>query len=48
MEAYLGFQFNERLPNEKELINKVKIVWCDHMLRLASEYKVHMLKLCKV
>ena len=45
MEAYLGFQFNAKLTNEKELINRVKIVWCDHMLRLASEYKIHMSKL---
>jgi len=47
MEAYLGFQFNEKVSNEKELINKVKIVWCDQLLRLASSYKMNISQLTK-
>ena len=48
MEAYLGFQFNEKVSNEKELINKVKIVWCDQLLRLVSSYKMNMSQLTKI
>ena len=39
MERYLGFQFNEKLLNETNLIKKVKQVWIKHMLRLANKYK---------
>lgn len=48
MEAYLGFQFNEKLSNEKELINQTKEIWCDQLLRLALSYQSYILQLVKI
>lgn len=39
MEPYLGFQFNEKLENEANLVKKVKKAWCEQLLKIANDYK---------
>lgn len=39
MEPYLGYQFNEKMDNEANIVKKVKKIWCGQMIELSNEYK---------
>ena len=47
MEAYLGFQFNENLPNETSLIKKTNKVWTNHMIIIAEKFRAILLDVIK-